>query len=139
MKAVIVKEIKTEVRELEDRKPYFREAIMPELGAYMTLGEFPTMDITMTEITYERMRLMNPETREETNYFVKLDDRKLFGELIKVSDGFINSKIEKGIQRFKDDWLIHDLPEVERRNWEKGVKDARLRFKALPWYHRLFY
>ncbi len=139
MKAIIIKRIETEVKELPDRKPYYREAVYSPLNIMATVGEYATTQVSAEEINYERMRLVNPETREESNYFVKLDDRKLWNDIVAVSDGFINSKIERGIQDFKDEFLKYEIPQIEQSAWKRGVKDCGNRFKALPWYKRLFY
>lgn len=134
MKALIVKKIDIETRELPEDKPYYYEAVRPDISVMIKQGENTPVDLNCTQIAYERMRLINPETNESSNYFVNVDDRKLWNELVSVSDGFINSKIEQGVQRFRDQFITWDLPKIEQRQYKKGWSD----FKKLPWYKRLF-
>ncbi len=142
MEAKIVKKIVIDTVDVPDRQPYYREAVREQMMAYNQAwkdGEFSSMPVTMQEITYERMSLMNPETKLRENFFVNVNERKLWEQLVAVSDGFINRKIEEGVQKFRETFLMWDLPKLEESAYKRGIIAAGARFKALPWYKRLFY
>ena len=142
MEAKIVKKIVIETRDVPDRQPYYREAVREQVQAYtqaMKDGEFPDMPVTMNEITYERMDLMNPETKLREHFYVNVNERRLWEQLVAVSDGFINSKIADGVRVEREHFWDYDVPKIQRNSWEKGVRGAASRFKALPWYKRLFF
>ncbi len=142
MEAKIVKKIVIETRDIPDRAPYYREAVREQMMAYREAlkdGEYPNLPVTMNEITYERMDLMNPETKLREHFYVNVNERRLWEQLVAVSDGFINNKIEEGVQRFRDQFLTWDLPKIERKHYERGIHAGANRFKALPWYKRLFF
>ncbi len=102
-------------------------------------GELPP-EIVVTERikTYELMPIVNPETRERVDYYVNVDDRHLWNELVAVSDGFINSKIQQGIRKFQEEFMYNELPRIRKEGWNEGARAGIDRFKALPWYCRLF-
>jgi hypothetical protein len=142
MEAKIVKKIVIETRDVPDRTPYYREAVYDQAAAYVQTikdGQYPDMQTTFHDITYERMNLVNPETKLVEHFYVNVNERKLWEQLVAVSDGFINSAIERGIQKFRDDFFNYDIPKIEERNWKRGVYDTGKRFMAIPWYKRLFY
>jgi hypothetical protein len=92
MKAIIVKKIETEIRDIPDGMDYFRKPIKAVISVIpLKVGEFPPeYTETYREIVYERMSLINTDSRERKEYFVRTDDRGLWNEIMRVSDGFIN-------------------------------------------------
>ena len=135
MKSIIVKKIETELRDLRDGTPYYREAILGGVSVVPVKdGEFPPeFSMTAREKTYERISLINQETKERKEYFVNVDDRHLWNDLIRVSDGFINQKIGEGIQRFRDEFLDFELPVIRESEFMNGRKST----KKLPFWKRL--
>ena len=134
--ATIIKKIEKEEREIERRAPIWREAIPMQMHiTALKEGELPDeYHQTYREKLYERMTLFNPETREQKDYYVNVDDRHLWNDLVRVSDGFINSQISKGINDFRENFLDTEVPRMESRGYYKAVAAI----KKLPWYKRLF-
>lgn len=138
MKAIIIKNIETELKDIENSN-YYREAIPVQSSVVLFKdGEYPPTSFQdYREKTYQRTSLINPETNERKEYFVNVDDRSLWNEIVKVSDGFINSAIDKGIQRFRDQFLDYELPDIEETWFNKGKKAEKKRIKKVSWYKRL--
>jgi len=141
MEANIIKEIKIEKRDLPTRSPVYREAIMMGVNVFaLKDGEMPPeFSTTYREKVYERMSIINPETAERKEYYVNVDERKLWNEITKVSDGFINSKIADGVRHEREYFFDYEVPKFKKSAWNKGVQAAAETFAALPWYKRLFY
>lgn len=136
MKALIVKKIEIETRELSTSMPYYREAIHMGMSVVsLKEGEMPSeYSVTTREKVYERMQIHNPDTKEIKNYFVNIDDRHLWNEIIHVSDGFINQKINVAVRKFKKDFIMYALPKEKERTYHATV----VMIKSIPWYKRLF-
>lgn len=136
MKALIVKKIVIETKDIDSSNgPIYTEAIPSMLTMMAKDNELPTKTSqTVQYKRYELSRIHNPETKETKNYFVNTDDHKLWNELIKVSEGFINSRIDEGITKFKEMFFDYDLPEIRDREYNRGISYA----KSLPFYKRLF-
>lgn len=139
MKAIIVKKIETEIRDVPNNSPVYREAV--PVGVSITAineGEVPPESyISQKEVTYTRSSIVNPETYERKEYFVKTDEQGMWDELLKVSDSFINSKIEKGIREFRDTFLRFDLPQIEESRYKSGFRDGYNSVKKLPLWRRI--
>lgn len=88
--------------------------------------------------TYEPMRIINSETKEVKIFYVNVDERGLWTELVNVSDGFINSKIQEGIEAFRSRFFTYDVPKIQEDWFFRGVKQEYARIKLVPWYRRLF-
>lgn len=129
MKAIIVKNIETEVREVPGHEVY-RAAQFTDPWGIATEGSSPhSINVTATEEVFTRMRLYDPEKTEERNYYVKLDDRELWNDLVEVSSGFVQSKIDRAIKT----WTIERLPKFEF----EAKRRERKRISELPWWKRL--
>jgi len=142
MKAKIIKKIVIQDIDLPDGTPIYREAVRYQLQAlYVGIkdGEMPDIPATFNEKIYERLRLVNPETKLVENFYVEVNEHGLWDKLVAVSDGFINYKIRQGIRSFEEDFLHEEIPKIERRSFDSGVMVARSQFRDTPWYKRLFY
>lgn len=97
-------------------------------------GEMPdSYSVTTREKIYEAMRIINPETKETKTYYVNVDERKLWNELIAVSDGFINEKIAEGVEKFRDRFLTFEIPDIQKAAYKRGVESVR----ELPWWKKM--
>jgi hypothetical protein len=133
MKAIIVKEIKTETKDISS--PIYREAIM--MSGYLEAkdGELPLEQMVMhREKIYEHMRVWNDEKKDFTYYYVNVDHRGLWNDLVKVSDGFINQKIDERVE----EWKERIIPRIQEDFYTKGFDSAIRKMKQRPWYERLF-
>jgi len=132
MKAIIIRKIETEIQDIEDRD-FYRETITKPLSVIVSdMSELGTANFT--DQIYRRMDIINPENNVRKHYFVPVNDCELWEELISVSEGFINSRIERGIQKFKDGFYIWDIPKIEQDAGYRAIQQV----KELSWWRRLF-
>lgn len=82
-------EIKQELIEVPDNKPYFDEMIIPGIQAIiLNEGEVPPMATFDCERVRYELKVVR-ERDEIRNYFVKTNDFKIFNDLLVISDADI--------------------------------------------------
>lgn len=111
MKAIFIKKIETEIRELPD---------------------------DFTETNYEKRVLENPETKEIKYYFVKVEDKEFLNDLVRVSYGFLNERIKKSVDNFKEDFYTFEVPKMKESWYEFGRESVR-RFSFFKKLKYLFF
>lgn len=129
---VIKVDIKKEFLEIPDRSRVWREVEYPRGTAkLMRIGEeAPPEMITVTETVYEVMQVCeDSKTKELKNYLVKIDDQKMFRELVDISETVVQRRIGEVLEEFRINYL-EEKDEI--------VADTEARLKKLAWWKRLF-
>lgn len=114
-------EIKKELMEIDPGKRIVKFA---KYGPLMASAEGETMNAPSREIE-EYIVTTVREDGEDKNFLVKVDERKLFDELLKVRAGLIEK-------------YVHEKTEYFRMESYWDVERYKNRIKSLPWWRRLF-
>lgn len=124
-------DIKKEVMDVRPGSPYIKFSVKDLLRAMVVNQEDITPQMTtIDEVTYYIRQVFNPETLQKDLYAVKQDEDGMFRDLVAVSMGYIEQRIEKARERWLEDMLYRDIPEAKAQE----VK----RIKNLPFWKRLF-
>ena len=98
-------------------------------------GEILSDSVTAQKVTYMVERVW---TRIDgyKNYLVKVDDRQLFQDLVKITQDMVDQQV------FKKTEKLHEDVKTAREQAIQEIRDARwhvvMSIKKLPWYTRLF-
>lgn len=134
MKAVIVKKIDIELKNLQKDSDYYIEHNVDGISDNpVKEGEIPGI-VEMRDVIYTRCRVSHPETNELINYFVKLDDRQLLNELLLISTSCLESKIDKGVKLGISSFKKKEMPKIESKSFSAGRDSV----KKMKWWQRLF-
>lgn len=119
------------VLDLPRETPYYREVKRPGMRSIaFDVGQEPrTYDVTHETTDYRIEVIIDPEKKERRYYAVRVDERGLWNDLLKLSDGFVNQKITNAV-----------VEAVRREYQERGeVRRAALEgVRSLSWWKRLF-
>lgn len=106
-----------------DREPLM--AIPPNFD-----GAFTPPGINVKARTYELCRIRNHVSEPVREYLVNVTERRLFEDLISVSDQFISSRVDEEVKKVRE----IEIPSAIHAT-EKGM----IRYiKMLSWWKRLF-
>lgn len=125
----MVKKIKiiTEELEIPNDNPFYEEIFVPEIETIISEDELTKYMTTAVRRLYQVKKVMN--NPGETNYLVKIDDNKMFNDLLDISkddlDRIVNEKT-KELKRKLDSAMF-----VTAYNTKQAIKN-------LPFYKRLF-
>jgi len=130
MKVQLV-EIKKEWIDYDEKSgPCYKRTILPKDYAFQVFQEGADAPPAYSQYEDEVFEIQKVKEGGKTRYyFVKIDDRDLFRDLIEIS----NSKIDLYVRK-KSDEIIR----VSRLTREQGVDSENRRIKKLPWWKRLF-
>lgn len=123
MKAEKIEIIKTLI-DVPIGQQHYVERIFPGLNMVVPEGQIPVMaDMNFEENIYELKQVANgyPNKINTRNYFVKIDDSKVFNDLMVIGEADIRKNFKNGEKIGKQLML------VEYKNFLKR-----------PWYKRLF-
>lgn len=123
-------DIKKEILDVRPGVPYLKFAIRDQMNMIMKEGSVAPSVMTLKEKIYFIRQVYNPETGLKEAYAVEESDDKMFRDLIAVSNGYIEERISKGIQDFREHFLVYDIPRIEA-----GIYAG---IKKLSWWKRLF-
>lgn len=129
MKATIIRKIEKEIKDFSIYHPYYYENEYLDLMKTARVGEPPTSTAEFKQYVYEGVHIFNPETKLRELYYVKTDDKKLFEDLMIVSQIFIDKQINKERERFYEDLM------ASKESTQKSTTNS---IKNLPWWKRLF-
>lgn len=127
-KAIIVKDIKLDFKVLPQDDPTYLEVKMesPMMTYQRDGAEAVSANFKESVIAYYRERVWHPEAKEFVNYYVKTDSIGIFRDLLLITDGHIQRKIEDAMEK------------VRPVAFMQGEEAERDRIRDLPWYKRLF-
>lgn len=139
-------QIKIEKREVDTKgKSFIIEATERELGqkAYRAISEGMSPSEQYQAIVEEHMYLPyvvpGVEGEKETVYFVKIDDRRLFADLTKISEEAFNKRMDKAFADGERQCRLSEMPRALEQARYQAADNMQHWFAHLPWYRRLFY
>jgi hypothetical protein len=119
-------DIKKELMEIPDGKQWIDFAFWEPIEArFVNYGDIPRGTITGRQGRYEVQKLKHSTEKEPKYYLVAVDDRRIFQDLVMISDSTFNQAINDKTDYYKD-WMKRELQE------------QRGRILELPWWKRLF-
>ena len=129
-------EIKKELLDIPEGRDRMDFAIIPPMVAMSVReGEILSDSVTAQKVTYmvEQVWTMVDGYK---NYLVKVDDRKLFQDLVKITQDMVDKQV------FEKTEKLHKDVKLARQQAFEEIKNARwsvsMAIKKLPWYTRLF-
>ena len=130
-------EIKKELMEIPDHQYYVDFAVIPPITAmaFIKEGEVPTENLTGQKITYQVERVKFPG-EDIRNYLVRMDDKKLFNDLIKITDNILEAAVKEKTEKYVSQVEFtrkQAIEEIRMANYRVAT-----RIKKLPWWKRLF-
>lgn len=129
MKATIIRKIESDVIDVPSDMQIYYEAERPRMDVWMKEGSETTQSVTVKENAYQRFYVFDNTEQDSNTYFVKLDDRKIFNDLVKVSSYSVDEKVRKA-EWAKTEMFLEEIPRIEA-----NIKSS---IKKLSWYRRLF-
>jgi hypothetical protein len=117
--------IKKELMEIPDGSTVIYFHILEPISA--RLSNDPQIALNSTAFgkqTFEVQRVSNRRD-EPKNYLVAVDDRRIYQELITISDTTFQAAVDRKTDFYKD-WMVRELQE------------QRWKIRNLPWWNRLF-
>jgi hypothetical protein len=118
--------IKKELMEIPDGKQVVYFHMWEPISArILNSGEVaPESAMSAGQQTFEVQRVSNG-TDEPKNYLVAVDDRRLYQELIMISDGTFQAAVDRKTDFYKD-WMARE------------IQEQRWKIRSLSWWKRLF-
>lgn len=121
---VIKIDITKEDLEIPDGKGYMDFALTSPLSAKLrSEGVDFTISETIQKKSYEVQKVSH-DRKEIINYLIPIDDRRLFTDLVQITDDRINDLVNKKTERFAEI--------LDEELWRQ-----KSRIKKLSWYKRL--
>lgn len=132
-------DIKKELMEIPDGERMYKFAVIDQILAYNRLNEKCPDHSTIKEETYEVVKIQEHfhEHFKENNidgvktyyYLVKLSDKKLFENILKIEEDKLNSYLYEKISREKNKMISQH---------QNNIEDYTAWIKGLSWFRRLF-
>lgn len=113
MKAIIVRTIETETRDVVDSTIPIRERKVESPG-FATKGAKPAQVIVSDEIVYWPVKVRDFYGSMKT-YFVRQNDIGLFNELVEVTNVVFYEKLHQKLDERHQEWLENELPNIKTR------------------------
>lgn len=113
--------IQKELLEIPDNQQTIDFNIIPPMAIHTFLekGEIPSNDITVQRVTYRVQRVWNYE-KGYSNFLVRLDDRELFDDLLKIQNDILDSIVKEKTKH------LNDLVLLARKQAIEGIENARI-------------
>lgn len=125
-------DIKTELMEVKGDMPYLEVVVHDKVNFLMRSKEsdevMKATAIPFRKDTYEFVSVCNYEGQMEV-FAVKIDERKLFTQLMEISQSKLDDTISKAVTDNDMFWRI---------TVNNKVSEERRRIGKLPWWKRLF-
>lgn len=119
----------------ERSTPIYSEVDHPSLGEAWPIDRV-SPDVAMQGVRrdYELTKVRRPDG-EIIHYLVEVDDRKLFQDLISISNGLFDSAVHRATKKLENE--IEEWKKAAGEYFMQGQQAELKRIRALPWWRRL--